>query len=336
MKAMVFEQPEQIRLEERDVPQPAPGEVLVRVQACGVCGTDLHVIGGRFPARFPVVAGHEYAGEVVALGEGVTSLQAGQRVAVDPNIQCGFCPPCRAGRVNLCRNLTALGIHRDGGFQEFCAVPERQAYPFPDSLSFEDAAMAEPVACCLRGIEQARLRIGDRVALVGAGWIGLIMLQLVRLSGASHVVVSEPVEAKRALAGELGADDVVDPAADGLAASAGEFDVVIECVGSAATMSQAVALAGEGTRVLFFGVAPPDVEIPVKPFDIYRREIEIVGSFTNPFTHQPALRLLASGRLDVGRLISHRFPLEKLPEAIEVAESGRAIKTVMVPAQPSS
>jgi len=331
MKAMVFDQPERMRLEQREQPRPAPGELVVRVVACGVCGTDLHVIRGRFPARFPVVAGHEYAGEVVAVGEAVASLEVGQRVAIDPNIQCGVCEPCRAGKVNLCRNLTALGIHRDGGFQQFCAVPERQAYPFPDSLSFEEAAMAEPVACCLRGIEQARIRMGDRVALIGAGWIGLIMLQLVRLSGASHIIVSEPVEAKRALAGDLGADEIADPGRDDLLALARGADVVIECVGSAETMSQAVSLAGEGTRVLFFGVAPPDCEIAVRPFDIYRREIEIIGSFTNPFTHQPALRLLAGRRLDVARLISHRFPLERLPEAIEVAESGDAIKTLILP-----
>lgn len=320
MKAVVFRGPRDVALVERPVPAAGAGRVLVRVRACGVCGTDRHIYAGEFPAAALVVLGHEYAGEVVAVGEGVTDLAPGDRVAVDPNVACGTCRPCRAGQIHLCENLTALGVNYDGGFAEFSAVPRAQAYPFPAGLDWAAAAMAEPVACCLHGIDLAGIRPGHTVLVIGGGAIGQIHAQLARLSGASRVVVSDPVEARRRLALALGADEVLDPTAQSIEAMRGALgggaDVVIEAVGSAATAEQSLELAARGGTVIWFGVAAPGAESRVRPYDVYRREITLRGSFVNPHTHGRALALLAAGRLQVAPLISRRVALDEVPDLL--------------------
>jgi 2-desacetyl-2-hydroxyethyl bacteriochlorophyllide A dehydrogenase len=339
MRAAVFPGPEICEIVERQPLVPAEGQVVVRVEACGICGTDAHIYRGQFPARFPVVAGHEFAGVVEETGPAVASLRVGDHAAVDPNIHCGACRPCRRGLPHLCRGLAAIGVTQDGGFATHCLVPARQVYKVPRRMPLAVAAMAEPVACCVHGIERAGVRAGDVVVLIGAGTIGLILLQLALLHGAAVAVVSEPSPEKRAAAEQLGASRVVDPRAESLSAIVGEAtegsgaDAVIECVGSRETAQQAVELAGEGGRVLLFGVAPQAATIAVSPYEVYRKEITFTGSFTNPFTHGRALALLSSGRLKVEDLISHRLSLEEVPHGIELLESRRATKVMIEPQQ---
>ncbi len=335
MRAAVFPRPQQCETVERETSPPAEHQALVRVHACGVCGTDSHIYRGQFPARFPLIAGHEFAGVVEEVGMGVAFPRPGDRVAIDPNIHCGSCRPCRRGLTHLCRNLAAIGVTQDGGFATHCLVPARQCHTVPDDMSYDVAAMAEPVACCVHGIDRAGIRSGDVVLLVGAGTIGLILLQLAQLQGASMTIVSEPNPEKRAVARRLGATSVVDPGSEDLrqisrAATDGSGpEVVIECVGGCATAQEAFDLAGEGGRVLLFGVAPEEAQISVSPYQVYRKEISITGSFTNPFTHDRALALLASGRLRVEDLISHRLPLDEVSRGIELLESGEATKVVV-------
>ncbi len=323
MRAAVFPSPGLCEIVEREPPSPAGGEIIVQVHACGLCGTDLHIYQGEFPARFPLVAGHEFAGLVEDVGPGVLHLRPGDRVTVDPNTSCGACPPCQKGYPHLCRNLSAIGVTVDGGFATHCAVPAHQAYKLPKDMPFTVAAMSEPVACCVHGIEQAHLRPGDTVVIIGAGMIGLVMLQLALLHGASIAVVSEPSAPKRQLAQALGAT-VVDPQAADLAEAVAQAtgdsgaDVVIECVGSERTAQQAVSLAAEAGRLLFFGVSPEAARVSLSPFQVYRKELTITGSFTNPFTQGRALALLHSGRLKVEELITHRLPLDELPKALEL------------------
>lgn len=335
MRAAVFPGPQEWEIVEGTTPAPAAGEALVRVYACGVCGTDAHIYRGQFPARFPLVAGHEFSGVVESVGADVSFLRPGDRVAIDPNIECGFCRPCRRGLVHLCKNLGAIGVTQDGGFATHCLLPARQCHRVPDEMPFEVAAMAEPAACCVHGIDRAGIQSGDVVVLLGAGTIGLLLLQLARLQGGGTIVVSEPNAEKREMAKRLGATTAVDPVSQDLvevvnAASEGDgADVVIECVGGAATAEQAVSLAGGGGRVLLFGVAPEEAQITVSPYAIYRKEVSITGSFTNPFTHGRALSLLASGRLRVDGLVSHRLPLDEVRRGIELLESGDAMKVVI-------
>ena len=337
MRAAVFPSPGACDIIERETPVPAEGQALVRVQASGLCGTDLHIYRGQFPAEFPLIAGHEFAGLVEDIGSGVTHLRPGDRVTIDPNLPCGACRPCRRGLTHLCRRLSAIGVTLPGGFATHCLVPARQAYKVPKDMPFDVAAMTEPVACCLHGIERARIRPGDVVALIGAGMIGLLLLQLALLRGASSVIVSELSPEKRDRALKLGASQVVDPRTEDLTKVVKDAtenlgaDVVIECVGSEATAQQAVELVGDGGTVLSFGVAPPEAQIAINPYDIYRREITLTGSFTNPFTHAPALALLASRRLQVTDLISHHLPLEELLTGLELLEAGNATKIMIEP-----
>jgi len=333
MKAVIYRGKGNVTVSDWPMPEVRPGHVLVRVRACGVCGTDRHIYHGEFWSKPPVVLGHEFAGEVVALGEGVNDLSPGDRVAIDPNIACGTCRPCHQGKIHLCENLMAVGVNYDGGFAEYCLAPRKQLYPFAGDLPWDEAAMAEPVACCVHGIDLAGIQPGQTVLVIGGGAIGQIHAQLARLSGASRVIVSDPVASRRQLALDLGADAALDPQTmtvdEMRQALAGGADVVIEAVGSAATAEQSVQLAAAGGTVIWFGVAPGAARSTIAPYDIFRREITIRGSFVNPFTHSRALHLLTSGRLHVGPLITRRVSLDELPAAL-AEPAGKDVKVTAI------
>ena len=299
MKAAVFQAPSQIVVEEVPDPQVGPDEALIRVAACGICGTDLHIEHGGFDAVYPVIAGHEFSGTIVEVGRVVTHLRPGDRVAVNPNTPCRLCRHCRRGRFHLCLDMTACGVTYNGGFAELCKVAAPLALPVSDALPLEQWAMMEPVSCCVHGIDMAGIVPGDRVVILGGGSIGLVLLQLARHAGAAQVIVSEPQEAKRALALQLGADDTLDPAALGedftealRDMTDGGADVVIEAAGMAATARAATALACRGGTVLFFGVCPEDLEVSVRPYEVFHDELTLRGPFTNPLTDTRALQML--------------------------------------------
>lgn len=336
MKAVVIEKPQVVRVVERDQPYAGLGEVLVRVRACGVCGTDVHIFHGGFRADYPVIPGHEFSGEVAEAGPDVTHVSAGDPIVIDPNITCGVCPYCRRGLIHLCENLEAVGVNMPGGFEEFCLVPAKQVYGLPAGVPWEEAAFVEPLACCVHGIDRAQIQPGDSVAVIGAGSIGLLMLQLAKAAGARLVAVSEPTARKAELARALGADVVVDPTAGDVRSAVLDLtgigaDVVIECVGSARTAAQAMTLSRRGGRVVLFGVAPKEAEIAVRPYDVFINELTVLGSYINPFTHARAIELIAAGRVRVQEIISHRVPLPEFPRAMELAESGGAVKIMVEP-----
>lgn len=341
MRAVIFPVPGEYEIVERETPAPQEWYVLVRVEACGVCGIDAQLFRGNLPARFPLIPGHEFAGVIEQAGQAVASLRPGDRVVVDPNGSCGSCRPCQRGLMHLCRNLVAFGLTADGGFSTHCSVPARQAYKMPPNLSFEVGAMTEPVACCVHGIERAQVRPGEVVVLLGAGLIGLVMLQLALLRGASVAIVSEPSAEKRELAARFGAAVIVDPLHESLedavkrATDGYGADVVIDCAGGPETSQQALGLPGEGGRVLLFGLSPPEAEVSIRPYDMYAREITVTGSFINPFTQGTALALLASGRVRVKEIVSHRLALDELPRALELLETRQARKIIMEPQRSS-
>jgi len=341
VKAAVLTAPRTARVEERAVPTPGPADVLIRVHTCGVCGTDSHIYEGEFLVRFPVVPGHELSGTVAEVGSDVRHVRPGDPVTVDPNIVCGVCRFCREGAVNLCENLTAVGVNRDGGFAEYCLAPAAQVYRLPDGLSMEAGAFAEPVACCLHGLDRCGLRAGDRILVLGGGAIGQIMVQLCRSAGAQQIILSEPVRGRRELALESGADRVLDPTSEDVVAqvrelTAGGADLVIECSGSASAVEQAVQSARRGGRILLFGVAPEGAVSSIRPYDVFIRELSIFGSFVNPFTHARAVAALASRRVRPEGLITHRFGVEQFVEALGTSRSGDAVKVVVQPASGES
>lgn len=322
------------------LPEPGEGQVLVKVSACGVCGTDVHIYhGGKGSAEVvpPVILGHEFSGHIVKLGSGVTGLEEGQLITVDPNIYCGKCRPCRQGQKQMCHHMRAVGVNMDGGFADYCLVPYAQCVPVPEGTDPELAALAEPLACCLHGIDRVGIRPGENVLVIGGGTIGQIMLQLARLAGAAKVVLSEPVEIRRELAVRLGADAAIDPLHEDLPQRLSELlsrdgaDVVIECVGNPRTSAQAIDAAAGCGRVMLFGVPNPDAVLQTKMHPIFQKELTIMGSFVNPDTHSRAVALLSSGQLKLKELITHRFPVSQLEEAIKMQTGTQSIKVLVKP-----
>lgn len=321
------------------LPEPGAGQVLLRVCACGVCGTDVHIYeGGKGSADVtpPVILGHEFSGYVEKIGPGVEGLRIGQLVTVDPNIYCGKCLPCRQGQKQMCHHMKAVGVTMDGGFADYCLAPYAQCVAVPENTDPELAAMAEPVACCLHGIDRVGIRPGENVLVVGGGTIGQIMLQLARNAGAAKVVLSEPVAKRRQLAVELGADAAIDPIHENLNERLYDIlgcegaDVVIECVGSPRTSEQAIDAAARCGRIMLFGVPHPEAVLQTKMHPIFQKELTIMGSFVNPDTHSRAVALIASGRLNLKPLITHRFPVSQLEEAIKMQTGPESIKVLVV------
>ena len=329
------------QIEIRQLPEMEPGEgqVLLKVCACGVCGTDVHIFeGGKGSAEVkpPVILGHEFSGFIEKIGPGVEGLKVGQLVTVDPNIYCGKCLPCRQGQKQMCHHMGAVGVNMDGGFADYCLAPYAQCVVVPENTDPELAAMAEPLACCLHGIDRAGIRPGENVLVIGGGTIGQIMLQLARLAGAAKVVLSEPVAKRRELAVELGADAAIDPLNENLNERLYEIfgsegaDVVIECVGNPRTSAQAIDAAARCGRILLFGVPHPEAILQTKMHPIFQKELTIMGSFVNPDTQSRAVALLASGQLKIKPLITHRYPIAQLEDAIKMQTSAESIKVLVV------
>lgn len=339
MKAVRLEAVGSIALREVDKPDIGPDELLVRVEACGVCGTDRHLFHGEFPCTPPVTPGHEFSGIVEALGKSVSDFAVGDRVTGDPNIACGRCAHCHAGRVNLCSNLRAIGIHRDGGFAEYLALPQKQAFILPADLKPTHGAFCEPLGCCLHGVDLAEIRPGRSVAVLGGGVIGLLTVQLARLAGATTIILSTRQASRRALAEDLGATATVDPtAADVISAVAGAtglapggVDVVFECAGVRETVEQSMRLARAGGKVVIVGVTPQGMKAEFEPFDLLFRELKVLGSFLNPYTHRRAAELIASGAIEIDRLISRQVALENAAAVIANPPAPGEVKVLVVP-----
>ena len=337
MKAAVFYQKEDLRIEELSIPTPGAGEVLIRVRACGICGTDMHIFDGdegAAPTPAGTVLGHEFAGEVVSLGSGVTSVSVGDRVCVDPNKLCNECDYCREGIGHFCERMIGIGTTVHGGFAEYCCVPQSQVYKFSSALSYEAAAMTEPVACCLHGMDMCDIEQGDTVAVIGGGMIGLLMLQLAKLKGASKLIMIEPITAKREHAKALGADIVIDPFTedvDAVIAANGitRINTVIECVGKPATVEQAIAIAGKKSTVMMFGLTKPNDTVSIKPFEIFKKEIVLKASFINPYTQKRALSLIESGKIDVSSMVLERASISELPAILADKKRRAAVKILI-------
>jgi L-iditol 2-dehydrogenase len=336
MKAAVYYGPRDVRVEECPTPVPGPNEVLIRVQYCGVCGTDLHIFngeGGFVDVVPPLIPGHELCGTVEALGPGATAVKVGDRVTVNPNQMCGECYFCQNAMEHFCRRPIGYGTVKNGGFAEYIAVRERQVFPYSDELDPLAAAMTEPVSCCIHGIDLCHIRVGAEVLVIGGGPIGQIMLQLAKNSGASKVILSEPVAQKRALAEKLGATLTVDPTKDDvsavLARHCQNIDTVIECLGNVHTLADAIRWAGRGATVMMFGLAGPEAELPVKPDVVFKKELKLTSSYINPYTFGRALKTLESGAVDVTSLVSKVMDLDDINEVFTRPELRRDGKVVI-------
>ena len=336
MKVALFEKPHSLTVRSTPLRTLMPNEVLLKVKACGVCGTDVHIVEGTSRSTPPVVLGHEFTGIVEDVGIAVHGIAPGQRAAVDTNVSCGVCYYCRRGLVHLCANLKALGVDHDGGMAEYCFVPSEQIYLLPEGMLMEAAAFVEPVSCAVHGIDRANICAGDTVVIIGGGTIGLIMLQLARNAGASRTIVIEPLQHKRRIAIELGADAAVDPSESDAKTAVMDMthvgaDVVIECAGRPQTAHLALELVRRGGTVEFFGVSPIGEKIQVEPNQVYFKELTIVGSYVNPNTFSRSIALLHSGRVRVDRFQIDRFPLDEVNNALAYQREGKTLKSIIEP-----
>ncbi|HYI25376.1 MAG TPA: zinc-dependent alcohol dehydrogenase family protein [Thermomicrobiales bacterium] len=311
----------------RTLPDPQPGELLLEVGASGLCGTDLHIAAGEYPlAKSGVVLGHEYAGTVIEVGPGTPVFSVGDRVVVDPNIPCRMCTACREARPHLCANPQTLGVTIDGGLGTHSIVPADRAYRLPDSLPMAAAALTEPLACVVHAVDRAGLEPGHSALVIGAGPIGLLTASLLKAAGASSVCVSEPNERRRALAPAFGGIPI-----EPHDVPTNEFDVVMECVGLPATLAAAIPAVRPGGTVVWVGVAAPQATVPVNPYDIFRREITIRGTYTNPHTMDRSIALLDSGQIPWRETITHSLALDRFDEAWEAHRTGAGLKVCVLP-----
>jgi 2-desacetyl-2-hydroxyethyl bacteriochlorophyllide A dehydrogenase len=335
VKAAYYQAPHEVAVREAPEPRAGPNDVLIRVRACGICGTDQHIFEGDLGGPLPLIGGHELAGEVVEVGAEVEDdIRVGERVAVQPNLFCGSCFYCKRGQVNHCLRWSAIGVTRDGGFADYVVAPAGNVYPIGE-MDYEVAAFVEPISCVVYGLKRLELPPGANALIYGAGPIGLLMLQLVRHGGASEVAVVDLQEEKLELARRLGAGTVAVAGPDSdetlRATSPLGFDVVIDCTGVPAVVEHMFSHVRNNGNLLFFGVNPTEARVQVSPFDVYRKDLTIYGSFALRFTFGDALALLEGGAVDVGPLLSDRFPIEGFPEALELAGSGRAYKVQIQP-----
>ena len=303
-------------------PHAGPNDSVIRVARSGVCGTDRAIFRGDYSVVTPIVLGHEYAGTVVEVGDEVLELHVGDRVVVDPNVVDDDCFFCRRGHAHLCSGLSPLGVARSGGFAELSVVPARYLYVIPDELSLADAALVEPLACCIRGSDQAAIIAGDTVVVAGAGPIGCLLIQLARLNGASEVLSIEPNEARHEFAVRAGADVACTPgeASAVLARRRGAIgaDVVIEASGNLASAERSFEMVRRGGSVVLFGVYPESGAITVSPYRINEDELRVVGSLNNPNTHSRALDLLATGRVSLEGIVTAVLPLDEIAVAMDL------------------
>jgi threonine dehydrogenase-like Zn-dependent dehydrogenase len=281
----------------------------------------------------PLIPGHEFSGVVAKVGSGVTTLKVGDRVSGDPNDMCGECYFCKNGKQHFCTNNVGVGTTVDGGFAEYVVMREKQVYKFADDLSFIEAAMAEPISCCLNGIDLCNIKPGCTVLVIGGGPIGMIMLQLAKYAGAAKLIMSEPVAEKREQALKLGATKVINPMDEDVAAVLSEYcmnvDVVIECVGNIHTQEDAVHLAGKTATVMFFGLASPGDSFPLKPDEVFKKELRITSSFINPYTFERALRILEAKTLELESLITNIVPLDDIADVFTKPEYRRTGKVMI-------
>ena len=327
MKSIQIESPHHLSVIETPVPEPGVNEILIRVMASGICGTDIHIFRGEFIGTYPVIPGHEFSGVVERTGSAVTRFKPGDRVAVEPNIACDNCANCLNNRQNFCLNWQAVGVTRPGGMAEYVTAPEKAVFSIGD-LPFEQAAFMEPLSCVIHGTERARIHLADRVAILGAGPIGLLFVQLAHHQGAAQVVVAEKNTARAESAASLGADVVLN-SIDLLENDS--FDVVIDASGAIPLMQRTIDFARYGGTVLLFGVPPAGRSMTFDAFTVYRKGLTILSSFTSVRNSYQAIALLQSGQIDVSSLISHRLPLAEFSRGIELIEQGAGgVKKVLI------
>jgi D-arabinitol dehydrogenase (NADP+) len=329
MDCISIQKPKKVILTNREIPRPMPEEVLIKVMASGICGTDLHIFNGKYLGDYPVIPGHEFSGVVMEVGDLVSEFKVGDRVAVEPNIACDHCENCLNNRQNFCKNWQAIGVTLPGGMEQFVTAPEKAVFNIGD-LPFDNGAFVEPLSCVIHGIERAEIRLGDKISILGAGPIGNLLFQMARIQGASHITMLENNPIRVDLAKQLGADAVVSKIDD---LEQDCYDIVIDATGVISLMNRTIEFARKGGTVLLFGVPPAGKNLDMDAFMIFEKGLNILSSYTSVRNSLQAIRLIQSGLIKVDPLMSHHLPLKDLPAAFQMIESRDPTvkKVIMLP-----
>jgi len=326
MKATTYLSLGEVQNSEIADPTAAAEEVVIRVQASGICHTDIDVLHGRYgSSTFPLVPGHEYAGEIVSLGSQVTNFREGDRVVVDPNIHCGECRACKKGMTNLCDKLGAYGVTLNGGFAEYSSVHQNNIVAISDDLSFGVAALAEPVGCVLNGIEAIDTDRVDNALIFGAGPIGMLMALSLRTYGVNDITMVDLNESRLELAESFGLKAVASASGD-LAKLEKSIDLAIDATGVPKVAEGLINYAANGGNVLFFGVCPPGEVISVSPHDVFRRQIRMAGTHSLNHNIPEALEAIEKIGPDINRLVSHSVELSEIKNFLEKGGPANSLK----------
>lgn len=330
MRAVVFEGPKQMRIEDRALPGPGTHEVRIKTAAVGICGTDLHVFDGDFEgAGYPIVPGHEATGWVDAIGSSVTGFELGQPVVINPNVMCGTCEFCQDGRSNLCENWDGRGVMKtDGCIQDYFLAPATNVFALKESTDIYAASLIEPLACVIHAFDRLPRRLGDHFLIYGAGTIGLMVAQLAPRAGAASVTMVDISEERRFVANDLGIETVLASATE---AEIDRFDVVIDCTGNPKAVSDAISRVKPGGSFLQIGVTAHDATIELSPFDVYRKELTISGSLIIQGSFRRAVEMFEAGALNHKKMISHSFPLQDFEQALDQFRMGHGRKLQIRP-----
>ncbi len=331
MKAFFIEKPYVGITRDAEIPVPADDEILLEVKAAGVCGTDVHIYKGEYFGSYPRIPGHEFSGVVAGIGKNVTGFKVGQHVAADPNIFCESCEACKENRQNFCLDMDVVGVTRHGAFAQYLTVPERCVFDV-SGLTFTEGSMVEPLACVVYGQERAGIPLGASVLIFGAGPIGLMHAQLASINGAASVTVVDLFESKLALAKKLGADHTYTSAEFEKLGLVNSYEVVIDCTGVPKVIEGEVKYVKDAGTLLFFGVCPDNSAITINPYEVFRRELKLCGSFALKKTFGKAVALARSGRINLTDLVDKRLSLEDAPKVFEGIVSGNSgLKTIFYP-----
>ena len=331
MKALVFTGKQHMEIQDIDKPELKPDEVRVDTAYAGVCGTD-HALYNGLPGSAdavpPIVFGHENSGVISEVGSNVDGFKVGDRVTVDPNIYCGKCFYCHTGRPELCDNLSAVGVTRNGGLEESFTAPATNVYPIPDNVSLKDAAVIEPISCAVHGIDLLKLTPYQKALVIGDGFMGQLFAQILQAYGVHQVDLAGIIDEKLDLNREkLGVTNTFNTTRDKLPA---DYDVVIEAVGLPQTQEQAIEATRKGAQVLMFGVGKPDAHFSMNTYEVYQKQLTVQGSFINPNAFEDSIALLQSGDLNVDAIISNVFDLDEVEPVLPGKTKGVSKAVVKV------
>ncbi|MBA2755477.1 MAG: zinc-dependent alcohol dehydrogenase family protein [Chloroflexia bacterium] len=334
MKAVIINAPHEVSVEDVPAPEAGPGEVVIKVGVAGICGTDIHILDGEFPlTTYPIIPGHEFGGEVVQVGENVVGVAVGDRVGVDPTLNCGACYFCQRGQGNLCERWNGVGVgSHPGGFAECVAVPARTVYHLPEGMSYAEAALIEPISCVVRGFHRLQPQVGETYLIYGAGPMGLLNAQIARYNGASLVALIDINESRLQKAKDAFGFDVVGTSLDAVREHAPRgFDNVIEATGVTKVAEIAIDAVIRRGKLLLFGVCPPGERAAYDAFKIYNEEITVLGTMAVLNSYGPAVDILSAGAVDSAAMVTHTLPIGQFGEAIDLFRSGAGMKIQIDP-----